>query len=101
MLAQGKSVPYGSKILKVEFYGKQNEDRWNHSCNCADRKKRYQMTMLVMIIAILFASLFILIPLLEKYGKERSDEDLQKITRWMAPLMVILIIAMALRFFTG
>ncbi|MDA1372317.1 MAG: hypothetical protein O2971_16340 [Proteobacteria bacterium] len=59
------------------------------------------MTMLVMIIAILFASLFILIPLLEKYGKERSDEDLQKITRWMAPLMVILIIAMALRFFTG
>ena len=59
------------------------------------------MTMLVMIIAILFASLFILIPLLEKYGKERSDEDLQKITRWMAPLMVILIIAMAIRFFMG
>ena len=56
------------------------------------------MGVLIAIIAILFASLFILIPLLEKYGKEISPEELQNITRWMIPLMIILIIAMGIRY---
>jgi len=59
------------------------------------------MGVLIAILAILFASLFILLPLLEKYGKERSPEELQSITRWMTPLMIIMIIAMALRYFMG
>ena len=59
------------------------------------------MSVLVAILAILFASLFILLPLLEKYGKERSPEELQNITRWMTPLMIILIIGMAFRYFMG
>ncbi|MBQ14024.1 MAG: hypothetical protein CMQ17_06460 [Gammaproteobacteria bacterium] len=57
------------------------------------------MGVLFAIIAILFASLFLIIPLVEKYGTERSPEELQKISRFITPLMVILIIAMAIRFF--
>jgi hypothetical protein len=57
------------------------------------------MSVLIIILAILFASLFILIPLLEKYGKEKSPEELQKITRLLPPLMVVLFIAMAFRYF--
>ncbi len=56
------------------------------------------MGVLIAILAILFILLFILIPLLEKYGKERSPEELQNITRWVIPLMIILIIATAIRY---
>ena len=56
------------------------------------------MGILIAILAILFVSLFILVPLLEKYGKERSPQELHNITRWMIPLMIILIIAMAIRY---
>jgi uncharacterized membrane protein len=59
------------------------------------------VTVLVGIIVILFATLFLLVPILEKHGRERSPEELQKISRWMMPLMVIIIIAMAIRYFIG
>jgi hypothetical protein len=59
------------------------------------------MGVLVAILAILFATLFVLLPLLKKYGRERSPEELQNISRWMMPLMVIALIAMSLRYFLG
>ncbi|MDE0733851.1 MAG: hypothetical protein OSB72_12435 [Gammaproteobacteria bacterium] len=59
------------------------------------------MTVLVGIIVILFATLFLLVPMLEKHGRERSPDELQKISRWMTPLMVIMIIALAIRYFIG
>jgi hypothetical protein len=59
------------------------------------------MGVLVMILAILFATLFILLPLLKKYGKEKSPEELHNIRRWITPLMVIAIIAWSIRYFMG
>ncbi len=56
------------------------------------------MNVLIIILAILFATLLILIPLLEKYGRERSPEELQKISRLLTPLMIIMLIAIAVRF---
>jgi|TARA_B110000971_G_scaffold66688_1_gene68379 preprotein translocase subunit SecG len=57
------------------------------------------MPVIVIILAILFATLIIGIPLIEKYSKEKSSEELQKITRYMTPLMIILLIAAAFRYF--
>ena len=57
------------------------------------------MPVIVIILAILFATLIIGIPLIEKYSKEKSSEELQKITRFMTPLMIILLIAAAFRYF--
>jgi len=59
------------------------------------------MGVLVMILAILFATLFVLLPLLKKYGTERSPEELYNISRWITPLMVIMIIALSIRYFMG
>ena len=59
------------------------------------------MAVLIGIIVILFATLFLLVPMLEKHGRERSPDELQKISRWMTPLMVIMIIALAIRYFIG
>ncbi len=57
------------------------------------------MMVLVTILAILFTTLIIGIPLIEKYSTEKSDEELTKITRYMTPLMIIFLIAAAISFF--
>jgi hypothetical protein len=57
------------------------------------------MPVIVIILAILFATLIIGIPLIEKYSKEKSGEELQKINRFMTPLMIIFLIAAAFRYF--
>ena len=57
------------------------------------------MPVIVIILAILFATLIIGIPLIEKYSKEKSSEELHKITRYMTPLMMILLIAATFRYF--
>ncbi|HAS48944.1 hypothetical protein OAU36_05860 [Gammaproteobacteria bacterium] len=56
------------------------------------------MTVLFGILAILFVVLIVGIPLLEKYGSEKSDEELSKMSRYMMPLMVVLFIAMIIRY---
>lgn len=57
------------------------------------------MTVLFSILGILFLVLIIGIPLIEKYSTPKSDEELSKLSRFFAPLMVIMIIAMAIRYF--
>jgi FtsH-binding integral membrane protein len=57
------------------------------------------MTVLLSILAILFITLIVGIPLIEKYSTEKSDEELSKITRYMVPLMFILIIGSMVRYF--
>tara|TARA_R110002073_G_scaffold223317_2_gene383527 strand:- start:288 stop:467 length:180 start_codon:yes stop_codon:yes gene_type:complete len=59
------------------------------------------MTVLLAILGTLFVVLVIGIPLIEKYSKPKTDEELSKITRYMVPLMVILVIATAIRYFMG
>ena len=57
------------------------------------------MPVIIIILAILFATLIIGIPLIEKYSTEKSEEQLQKITRYMIPLMILLLIGSAVRYF--
>jgi len=59
------------------------------------------MTVLLSILAILFLVLIVGIPLIEKYSSEKSDEELGRMTRYMPALMVILVIAMTIRYFMG
>ena len=59
------------------------------------------MTVLLAILGTLFLVLVVGIPLIEKYSKPKSEEELSKITRYMMPLMIILIIATAIRYFMG
>lgn len=57
------------------------------------------MPVIVIILVVLFATLIIGIPLIEKYSTEKSDEELQKMSRYMTPLMIVFLIAAALRYF--
>lgn len=45
------------------------------------------------IIGILFVSLFVVVTLVEKYGKRHTEEELTGITKWIWPLIGISLIA--------
>ena len=50
------------------------------------------MPPIVIILAVLFVALFILVTVLEKFGKRRSNEELSKITRSIFPLVAIVLL---------
>lgn len=45
------------------------------------------------ILGVLFLTLVVLIPLLEKSGKRMSDESTAKLSKWIFPLLCIAILA--------
>ncbi|HAJ75594.1 MAG TPA: hypothetical protein DCM64_03975 [Gammaproteobacteria bacterium] len=57
------------------------------------------MGTLFAILALLFLTLMVGLPLIEKYSTEKSPEELNKIAGWITPLMIIMIFAMAARYF--
>jgi cadmium resistance protein CadD (predicted permease) len=59
------------------------------------------MLNLLLILVLLFAVLAILLPLLEKRGKEMSPEQMQRMSRWLIPLIAIALVLQAIRYFMG
>ncbi|CAD5281485.1 conserved hypothetical protein [Alteromonas sp. 38] len=51
----------------------------------------------LIILAVLFGALFIVIPLIERSKMRISDEDTAKWSKWIWPLMGILLVAQLLR----
>ena len=51
----------------------------------------------LVILGLLFLALIIVVPLIEKKGKRYSPEETQKITRWIWPLLMILLIAQLIK----
>jgi cadmium resistance protein CadD (predicted permease) len=54
--------------------------------------------VLLGILAILLISLLALVFLAEKFGKQYSQESLSKMTRWIFPLMFLLLLLQGLRY---
>lgn len=55
------------------------------------------MTTLITILALLFAALFILVTLAEKYGS-RDSEQTAKLSRYIMLLVALLILAQVIKF---
>jgi hypothetical protein len=54
--------------------------------------------MLFIILIVLLVSLLIIVPLVERFGKEYSPSDLKKLTKWFFPLLLVLMILQGLRY---
>jgi cadmium resistance protein CadD (predicted permease) len=72
--------------------------------SCSASKKKIQKDDVVMgnlltILVILFISLFVLVTLLEKFGKKTEEQDLSKYARWIYPLMAVMLGAMLIKHF--
>ena len=59
------------------------------------------MGTLIIILAVLFVSLIVVIPLIEKYAPKSEGQDYSKLTRWIIPLMILLLVAQLLRYAFG
>ncbi len=55
------------------------------------------MTTLITILALLFAALFIVVTLTEKYGS-RDSEQTAKLSRYILPLVALLVLAQVIKF---
>jgi preprotein translocase subunit SecG len=66
------------------------------SCNKSEQET---FMALIGILAVLFLVLFLLLPLLEKYGSkgEQAEQDYRKYSRWILPLVAILLLAQLIK----
>ncbi|WP_152205724.1 hypothetical protein [Marinobacter changyiensis] len=55
------------------------------------------MGTLLTILAVLFLALIIIIPLVEKYAPKGEARDYGNITRWIIPLMALVVVLQLLR----
>lgn len=58
------------------------------------------MTALI-IIAVLFVSLIVAVPLIERSNLRMSNEQMGKLGRWILPLIVIMVIIQLFRYYGG
>lgn len=59
------------------------------------------MTTLFIILLVLFAALLIIVPLLEKHASKGDAVDERKISRWIIPLMAMVLILALVRHYMG
>ena len=55
------------------------------------------MGTLLIILGVLFLALIIVIPLVEKYAPKGESRDYSKVTRWIIPLLMVLLVLQLLR----
>jgi hypothetical protein len=58
------------------------------------------MTVLI-ILGVLFLSLLVILPLLEKMQFRMSDESQAKMSRWILPLLVIVAVVQLIMYAAG
>ncbi len=44
------------------------------------------------ILGVLFLALIILVPLMERFAKPMKDDELSRISRWVLPLVALLLV---------
>lgn len=59
------------------------------------------MENLLLILVVLFAVLFLLVTVLEKSGSTMSEEQQSKLSRWILPLVALLLVAQLIRYLMG
>jgi hypothetical protein len=59
------------------------------------------MGTLLAILAVLFLALIVIVPLVEKYAPKGEQRNYGNITRWILPLMALIILAQMLRHYFG
>jgi len=54
---------------------------------------------LLTILGVLLLALAIIVPLVERFGRRHTDQELSSISRWVIPLLAVLMVAQAIRYF--
>ncbi|TQV84669.1 hypothetical protein FKG94_03865 [Exilibacterium tricleocarpae] len=57
------------------------------------------MGNLLIILGVLFLLLIVAVPLIERFGGKQSDADISKMSRYILPLIALLLVLQAIRHF--
>lgn len=57
------------------------------------------MGTLLTILGVLFLALLIIIPLVERYAPKGEGRDYGNITRWIIPLMALILVLQLIRYY--
>ena len=57
------------------------------------------MANLLLILGVLFVALILVVPLIERFGGKQSDQDISKLSRYILPLVALLLVLQAIRHF--
>ena len=57
------------------------------------------MGTLLAILAVLFLALIVLVPLIERFSDRSQSQDYSNLTRWIMPLMAVLIVLQMIGYF--
>jgi hypothetical protein len=57
------------------------------------------MGTLLIILAVLFVALIVILPLVEKYAPKGEARDYSRLSRWIFPLMALLLVAQLVRYY--
>ncbi|MBD3655088.1 MULTISPECIES: hypothetical protein [Marinobacter] len=57
------------------------------------------MQTLLIILAVLFAALFVLVPLLEKFSPKGKPQDYRRLSRFIFPLLALLIVLQLIAYY--
>jgi hypothetical protein len=60
-----------------------------------------QLMTVLIILGVLFLSLLVILPLLEKMQFRMSDESQAKMSRWILPLLVIVAVVQLIMYAAG
>lgn len=56
---------------------------------------------LLKILAILLLALVVVVPLLARFGKQSSDAEVSRMSRWILPLVMLLAVLQLIMFWLG
>jgi len=56
------------------------------------------MPNIILILLVLFVALFAMITLVERFGKKQSDEEVSRLSRWILPLVALLLVLQTLAY---
>ncbi len=57
------------------------------------------MSTVFITLGLLFLSLLIIVPLVEKFGKKRSDEEARSLSRFLLPLLALLLVLQIIAYY--
>ena len=74
---------------------------WYYGQVCRGRNTGVWQSMgnLLLILGVLFLVLVIAVPLIERFGSGQSDADISKMSRFILPLVALLLVLQAIRYF--
>ena len=72
---------------------------YHRSCSAVDKVKK--MTNLISLLFFIFVGVFLMVFLVERFAGDTDPEKAARLSRWIMPLVGLMLILSTLKFFLG